>query len=719
MKKIVLLVIGLALVLSACKQDKVLQGIEPPPRAEVKMVADTIHGIVIEDPYRYMEDINDSAVLKWMKAQNEYTRKVLSRIPVREEIHARVKELEEAIPATLSGLQIRGDRLFYLKETKEDEVAKLYYRDGLKGDEFLLVDPMSMMEGETSYSINYFEPANQGDKIAFGISPAGSENAVMYFMDIATKEIYEESIDRAQFGSPSWNDAGTALTYNRLQKLKPGQSPQEIYLNSEVWYHVLGTDPATDVLLFSNKNNPDLGLIESDFPVCFFQKDLPYIFGAVIHGVENNFTLFRAPFEGRLEKIEWIKLFGKEDKITGFDIFEDQIYFLTYKNAPRYKLASTGFENPDFENAEVLIPESKAILNSFTIAKDALYVEAMEGGLGKILRVSWSGELEPEELELPVKGAVGLAAADHDVPGLIFTLRSWTRAYAYYRFDPVDRKVIKTGIKPEGPFDSPENIVSEEVLVESHDGVEVPMSIIYRSDLKRNGQAPTLLRAYGSYGISIEPSFNPSMLAWLERDGIYAVAHVRGGGEYGDEWHRSGQKKNKPNTWKDFIACARYLIDEEYTSSDHISGMGGSAGGITVGMAMTEKPDLFQAIVSLVGSSNPTRAEAMPGGPANYPEFGDPRIREEFVALHTMDAYQHVEDGVVYPAVLLTAGINDPRVVAWMPAKMAARLQAANAGDNPILLRVDFEAGHGIGSTKSQEIEEMTDIFSFLFWQLE
>jgi prolyl oligopeptidase len=262
-------------------------------------------------------------------------------------------------------------------------------------------------------------------------------------------------------------------------------------------------------------------------------------------------------------------------------------------------------------------------------------------------------------------------------------------------------------------------VASTTVRVKSYDGTLIPMAIVYKRGIKHDGTNPTLLISYGAYGItSTEPYFNPSSLAWLERGGVLAMAGVRGGGEYGEEWHLAGKGQTKPNTWKDFIACAEYLVAQRYTSPAHLAGQGGSAGGILVGNAMIERPDLFGAAVDQVGLNNPLRAETTPNGVPNIPEFGSVKTEAGFKALLAMDAYTKVKDGARYPAVMLTTGINDPRVEPWMSAKMAARLQAASASGRPVLLRVDYDAGHSIGSTKTQMNEQLADIYSFLFQQL-
>jgi prolyl oligopeptidase len=338
------------------------------------------------------------------------------------------------------------------------------------------------------------------------------------------------------------------------------------------------------------------------------------------------------------------------------------------------------------------------------------------GGGGGVRRVPF-GQRGGARIQLPSDGAISTIVVDRRQPGVLFPLESWTRSRLWYRYTPGQRQASDTRLVAPAKVDV-SGYESVETEVPSHDGVKVPLSIVYRKGLKKDGNHPLLLDGYGAYGITYDPNFSPTRLAWLERGGVFAVAHVRGGGEYGEDWHQAGQKATKPNTWKDFIACAEYLVREGYTSPEHLAGTGGSAGGILIGRAITERPDLFRAAVPRVGAMNALRAEHEPGGPANIPEFGTTAREEEFQALQEMDAVAHVKDGVRYPAVLLTSGINDSRVEPWQPAKMTATLQEHGTPDRPVLLRVAFDAGHGMGLTKDQRVAETADIYSFLLWQL-
>jgi prolyl oligopeptidase len=295
---------------------------------------------------------------------------------------------------------------------------------------------------------------------------------------------------------------------------------------------------------------------------------------------------------------------------------------------------------------------------------------------------------------------------------------SWTRGGGLHSFDPANKTLTDTGLRPRGKFDDVEGYESVEVQVPSHDGVLIPLSILHKKGIALDGSHPTLVNGYGAYGMTMSVHFNPTNLAWLERGGVLAYAHVRGGGEFGKDWHRAGQKSTKPNTWKDFIACCEYLVQKGYTSPAKLAGVGGSAGGILIGRAVTERPDLFAAAILQVGCLDMLRMETTTNGVPNIPEFGTVTSKEGFDGLLAMSAYAHVVDGTKYPAVLLLHGINDPRVEPWMSAKMTARLQAATASGKPILFRVDYDAGHGIGSTREQHQQQLADQWAFLLWQM-
>ncbi|MGA8366289.1 MAG: prolyl oligopeptidase family serine peptidase [Candidatus Acidiferrales bacterium] len=690
-----------------------------PPIAPVRPVTDDYFGTKVVDPYRYMENLKDPKVAAWFKGQNAYTRAVLAKIPGRDALLARIKELDESTPERVSDVRvIPGGRYFYQKRLATENVSKLYMRQGLDGPEKLILDPDKYPSPKGSHnSISYYGPSWDGTFVAVGISAGGSENAVIHILNVDTGAESPETIDRARFGAVNWLPDNHSFFYNRLQKLAPGQPTTEEEEKSIDYLHVVGRDPESDPAVFGFGVSPLVPVAPIDDPFIVVAPGSSYALAFLVHGVLNEVTMYDAPLESvGYPGTPWQKVCDVPDDVTGADIFGDNLYLLTHRDAPKFKVIRTSASHPDVGHAALVVPESEAVITNVSAAQDALYIQETDGMVGLLKQLSYS-DGKVTDIPLPFQGALGIAASDQRLPGILLDMTSWARAPRIYSYDPGTGQIADTKLQPLGPNDNPTDITSQEVQVKSWDGVSVPLSIVYKSGLKMDGSNPAWLTGYGAYGISLDPAFNPVLLAWLEKGGVYAVAHPRGGGENGEDWHKWGMKLAKPNTWRDFIACAEYLIDQKFTSSATLGGSGTSAGGITIGRAYTERPDLFAAAIDRVGVSNALRSEFSPNGPPNIPEFGSVKTQWGFEDLYAMDAYLHVRNGVRYPAVLLTTGFNDPRVASWEPAKMTARLQAATASRKPILLRVDYAAGHGIGSTKTQVEEELADEMSFMLWQ--
>jgi prolyl oligopeptidase len=363
-----------------------------------------------------------------------------------------------------------------------------------------------------------------------------------------------------------------------------------------------------------------------------------------------------------------------------------------------------------------VIPEGAGVLTDVELAQDGLYARERTGAVSHLRRVSFDGR-QSHAVPTPFEGSVGAPVTDPHRPGALFGIRGWLQATHLLAYDPGSDRSEETGLNPPSSLDTTP-FEANEVFATSYDGTRIPLSIIHRKGMTLDGSHPTILEGYGSYGLALEPGLNPTRIAWLERGGIFAVAHVRGGGEYGEGWHMGGYKLTKLNTVFDFIACAQYLVDQHYTSPARLAGEGGSAGGITVGGALTWRPDLFGVILDLVGMSDALRFEAEPNGPPNVVEFGSAKTEAGFHGLYAMSSYAHVRDGVAYPAVMFSTGANDPRVAPWQMAKMAARVQAATSSKRPVLLRVDYDAGHGIGSSNAQYENSLADLWSFSLWQM-
>ncbi len=667
-----------------------------------------------------MENTNDPAVQAWFKAQNDYTRAALVKIPGRRLLLERIQQLDQSAAAKVSEVQrFKGDRYYYKKLLADEQISKLYERVGLSGEEKLLIDPNTFVTAPgTHYSLDYFSPSFDGRYIAYGVSVSGSEDAIIHILDRSTGRDTGETIDRSWYGFPSWMPDQQSFLHNRFQKPGEGADPNERRLRSRVYLHRVGTDPERDVAIFGYGVHPEIKLEPYDASFVSTDPRTNFAVAVVQHGFMNESDLYIAPVAA-LDKpdLHWKKLCDSQDQITFFEVRGDDIYLLTHKNAPRFKVIRTSLSHPDLAKAQVVIPEGEAVILGVVAAPDGLYVQELDGGIGKLVKAEYSNYAF-ETVVLPVKGTLELFGGDPRLPNLVMGLSSWTTAYHIYKYDSAINKVADTGLVPAGPFDDPPDIEAEEVKVPTGSGTMIPLSIVHKKGMKLDGTNPTLLSGYGAYGINMQPFFSSRWLAWLERGGVLATAHVRGGGEYGEDWHQGGMLENKPNTWRDFIACAEYLIKRGFTSPSKLAGQGGSAGGILIGRAFTERPDLFAAALDDVGLSDMIRDMFSPDGPLNVPEYGDLKTRNGFKLLLEISAYYHVSDHVHYPAILLTTGMNDPRVVPWEPGKMAARLQAATASGKPILLRVDYQGGHGgVGATKSQMEELTADQWSFLLWQ--
>ena len=691
-----------------------------PPVAPVKPVEDEYFGTKLTDPYRYMEDLKSDEVQGWMKGQADFATSTLRKIPGREQFLARMLELDASVPAKVGGLfRLADGKLFYRKRLANEDVPKLYMRDGIKGKEVLLADPEEFRaKTGKPHALNYFVPSWDGKYVAYGISQSGSEDAPIYVVETATRKQVGEPIDRCQFPQVSWLPDNSGFVYNRLQKLAAGAPPTEKYQRSQVYLHKLGTDADKDPLVLGIDVPGSPKLEPAQGPFLYVHPVEPYMFANVTNFVQNESALFVAPTAALGHaNIPWTKVCDFSDDITGFDVMGDSLFLLSHKDAPLFKILRTSLKKPDLAHATVAVPEGIALIKNMSAAKDALYVQWLDGGIGRVTRVLYDGKSKPQTVPLPIEGAVNLAGSDPRLPGVAVQLASWINFGGDYIYDPTTKKSTELPLVTKGPYDAPPDLVAEEVQVKSHDGTMIPLSIIHRKGLKLDGSNPTWLTGYGAYGITYDPFFDQAMYAWYEKGGIAAYAHVRGGGEKGEAWYRAGFQKTKPNTWKDFIACAEYLIEKGYTSPAKLAGEGTSAGGILIGRTITERPELFAVAFPRVGCVNAVRMETTPNGVPNIPEFGSVKTEDGFKALYEMDAYQHVKDGAKYPAIMVVHGANDPRVEPWQSAKFAARLQAASASGKPVIFRVDYEAGHGVGSTKTQRLQERADAYAFMMWQ--
>ena len=682
-------------------------------------VVDEYFGTEVTDTFRSLENLENPQVQKWIKEQSDDAKSTLQRIPGRSALIEKMQEFDRRKASKVYNLSITdNNRYFYLKQTPTDETGKLFFRDTFKGKETLLFDALAFFASSgKEYVISGVSASEDGSKIAISVSANGSEDSVLLIMDVATKTLYPERIDRCRFASPSWIRGGSAFLYNRMQPVtRTSQNPQ---YDSKTFLHRIGSDPSSDREIFSKAANPELHIRSEDIPSVDYDRHSGYLF-AIVSNVDPRLTIYYAPAKMLSEKkIAGKTLFTPEDEIHDFAATKSELYLYTPKNASRFKVVKTSLRNPDIGHAKTVVAEDpKAMLTSFALTKDALYyTQSLNGVEAKLFRKGYGDEKE-RELALPFKaGTIALSSKGYLFSDLWVIIAGWSNDYRRYRFDSVKNIFSKETLSSPAEYPEYRDLVVEEQMIPSHDGVLVPLSIVYKKGLEKNGKNPTLIYGYGAYGKSITPFFSPGMLLWTDRGGVMAIAHVRGGGELGDTWHTQGMKATKPNTWKDLISCAEYLEKKGYTGPGKIAINGASAGGILVGMALAERPELFAAVIPQVGALNPLRGEESPNGPVNVPEFGTVKNREECKALIAMDPYLNIRDHVAYPATLVTTGLNDPRVIAWQPAKFAARLQQATTSNKPILFFADDKAGHGMGNSKTKEFETLADVLSFGLWQ--
>lgn len=700
-----------------------------PPAARVDNVTDEYFGVKIVDPYRWMEDLKSGEMQKWMRGQADYADAYLKNLPRRGEFLRRLEELNAARD-TVGGVRREGDRFYYMRVAAGDQIGKVVMRDAAGGAETVLLDldKMSSADGKT-YAVRNLLPSPDGKYLAYSIFSGGSRNGEIRVLEIAGKT--DLGVKISNYAVPlSWLPDSKSFTYLRNENVPADAKPGQTEEKKRVRLHTLGanaTTTKTDREIFGYGVNREIEFpLVNDYFV-IVPRGSKYAFGLVNPGVTTNEEFYFAPTDALAKPapINWRKIGSLTDEVFASAYRErkiavrgDALYLATTKNAPRGKIIRLDLKSANpLAQAETIFAGETEIVSNLRAAKDALYVLTLDGGSQKLRRIDYRTK-KSRVIEIPANGSVFNMNADAENDGLIFGTDSFVTPERFFNFNPRANRLEDLGLSAPNKFETT-NIEIARLSAKSYDGTPVPLIVIHKKGLPRSGSNPALLSGYGAYGVNtLEPFFNPRLLPWLEAGGVLAIAGVRGGGEYGEDWRLGGFQKTKPNSWKDFIACAEHLIAEKYTAPAHLAGTGTSAGGILIGNAITERPDLFAAAVINVGLSNMIRFETTSNGANNVAEFGSVKTDEGFKSLLTMDAYHKIKAGGKYPAVLLTHGANDTSVEPWLSAKMAARLQAASAVGKPVLLRLNYDGGHGGGSNARQANELQADIYAFLFNQL-
>jgi prolyl oligopeptidase len=684
--------------------------VPPAPVARIDVVHDTYFGETLSDPYRWMENSKDPEWLPFLKGQNDRTRAVLDALPGRAALLKRIEQLSGDTVST-SRVQRAGGLTFVQQRPLGADNFKLFVLQGA-GPDRVLVDPTKMSSAKSHVSLDWWRASPDGKYLVYGLSKDGSEDSLLHILTVADGKDLSETIPNTEGANPQWLDDGSGFFYTQLTG---AVATPERYLDAQTRFHKLGTDPKSDPILMKRGLIAGVDYDKIQVPTIITSPGSHYAILS-LSDVRPEGRYFIAPLADAVAgKAKWHSFAGFDDEVTDLELDGDDLYLLVNKGTPRGRIVKTSAAAPSIATGTVVVPQSALVIESIARAHDGIYLRIMDGGISRLARLGKDGKVS--DVTLPFDGTIGAVFAVPNEEGVLISLQGWLTPAGIWSVDTAGR-LTDTGITPKPNIDV-SAYEAKRAFATAKDGVKIPYTLIYRKGMKQDGNNPTWISAYGSYGLAAyTPTFAGRTLALVDAGGIVGYANVRGGGEYGREWHKAGQLANKPNTWRDLIAVCDELIAKKYTASAHLAIGGRSAGGITVGRAMTERPDLFAAVIDGVGWSNPLRYIVEQDGYGEEPEWGVITDPAGYKALKGIDSYQSVKDGTPYPAVLLTTGVTDPRVAPFHLGKMTARLQVASTSGKPILLRVDYDAGHGIGSTRAQQDREAADTYAFLLWQL-
>jgi prolyl oligopeptidase len=724
--------IGLACLTLACgsSQDPARGGAgsqlaqaDRPPAAEPRPVSNVYHGVTVVDPYQWLERDDDPEVNAWSNAQNDYARRYLDALPDKPAIHARLTELMTATAPSYWAPVIRGDTLFVMRSQPPREQPSLVVMDVLPDSPAMaqpdtarvIVDPIAMEPGGT-ISIDWFVPSPDGKLVALSLSRSGSERGDVVIHDVATGKAVHERIPHVNGGTAggdvAWLPDSSGFFYTRYPRGDERPAKDHDFYQ-QVYFHELGTATERDRYELG-KDLPRIAEIRLDM-----NDRTGHLLATVQNGDGGEFAHYlRAPGGA------WTQVSQFSDKTVQVVFGPDRdLYAVSRKDAPRGKVLHTTLATPDFDKARVVIPQGEdTIVTSFwygttvLATSSRLYLVYQRGGPSELRVFELQGKRLPTPEQLPVS-SVGTLVRVGKGDQILFPSSSFVEPLAFYHYDPATHATRKTALAYEPPARFPEVEVVRE-LATSRDGTKVPLNIIMPRGTKREGNNPTLVIGYGGYGLSLQPRFNTTNIVPLEQAMIIVVANLRGGGEYGAEWHEQGRLTRKQNVFDDFAAVLEHLIERGYTSSERLGIIGGSNGGLLMGATLVQRPELFRAVVSMVGIYDSLRTELSPNGEFNITEFGTVKDPDQFKALYAYSPYHNVKQGTAYPATLFTVGANDPRVAPWHSRKMTARLQAATSSRAPILLRVTESTGHGSGTPLAEQIAGAADMYAFLFAHL-
>ncbi|WP_345003838.1 prolyl oligopeptidase family serine peptidase [Snuella lapsa] len=689
------------------------------PRTDKSSTEDSYYGTIIKDEYRYLEHLKDTAVAQWFKDQDVYAEKYLNNFPGQEQIANQIKGYHSEGQPSVSNIKYSDNgHAFFLKSEGNNLVQKLFYRESNSLADIELFDPSGFQKDlNREYTISYVQPSWEGQYVLLSLSYNGIKGSELITIDVKNRKPLPEIITHAEpeyYLGVSWLPDSSGFLYLYIPVLDPDN--EAYMLNSSTVLYKLGEDPEKRHVVFSAES--DQYITQEDIPIAkVLSKNDKYIIGYKASS-ENYWSAYYTTMEDlATETMHWKPFYGTDEKIFadyGF-FMEAAFVFVSGKNADNRTISSFDLKTEPPYQSKVLVPEKKdEVINILNVANNALYFTTSRFGVEANL-YEYKNDQETK-LKLPYQaGAIDLYSSSKDSPNLYVNIDGWTTNYTRYIFSGGTFSLDPLSNNRSYPeFD---DLVVKEIQVASHDGVQVPLSIIHQSDMEFNGQSPTLIYAYGAYGESLTPYFSTIFLNWVKNGGVLAVPHIRGGGEKGDSWHEQGMKTTKPNSWKDLITCTEYLISNKYTSPEKTVLYSSSAGTVATGMAMVERPELYKVFIAEAPMLNPLRNEARSNNASNYLEYGTIKDSLECMGLIKMDPYVNLKPNTEYPAALIIAGYNDSRIDPWIPGKFAAKLQECSTSGLPVFLDVNYNVGHEGGDTFEETIATYSRMFAFAFWQ--
>ena len=671
-----------------------------------------------DDPFRYLEDRNDPRTQEFFRAQAAAATEQMAQLPGRAKMLARVRALTESATA-VRDVRLAGKRVFYLRQAPGTGQAALCMREGFAGAERVLVDPAAFDRDRLKASIDWFSPSPDGRHVAYGVSRGGDEAAVLHVVVADGPRDLPVAIDRARFNEHlAWHPDGRSFYYARVAA---GNTGARTYASIRIYRHQLGREAARDEVVFAPGVGGARDVPDYAEPSLRVPEESRFAYAVVREGVSRDIAVHVAEQRDLAQgRPRWRKIAGAEDEVLAIEAWKGDLYVLSRKGAPNHRVLRVAADAANLAGARVILPENDVVLRSMGLARDALYLRTMEGGNDRLERVpiGMLGRLrKPEFLRTPFDTAITELVTHPEQAGAVLRIQGRIDAPRIVQVDAKSGDLRDTRLQPPVPADFSQ-MDEVRLYAPGHDGARIPVTLVYDKATRLTGDNPTLLTGFGAYGEPLSATFDAARLAWLERGGVYAIAHVRGGGEYGERWHQAGRGVSKMNSVLDFIAVAEFLVRYGFTNPSRLAIVGRGAGGIPVGVAAMRRPELFAAVIVQAPLADLLRFEQSPYGPAQVPELGSAATREGAERLRALSAYHQVREGVAYPATMVTAGYNDGRVEPWQAAKMAARVAAAGVNGKPVLLRVDYESGHGPGTTRARRAEELADIYSFALWQI-